>query len=158
MISHDHCSRGCGNWTKTLWTLNISMIIIAKNSKGFKSWKGNSRTCPPLPDSLKLRCVVGLMYLFWEIIKILYAPWNSPYLEHQNHATTASALIRMSEWLFVREIIFTSKQFWKFLMEMKNHIRIAVFSRYGISPQFLHEKYLIGKLRRGTYLMRENSI
>ena len=50
----------------------------------------------------------------------------------------------------VREIIFTSEQFRKFLMEMKNHIRIAVLARYSISPQFLHEKYLIGKLGRGT--------
>lgn len=36
-------------------------------------------------------------------------------------------------------------------MEMKYYIRISIFARYGIRPQFLHEKHLVRELWNRAY-------
>ena len=89
-----------------------------------------------------IQCIRSFIGTIIDISKYQF-PLNQAVLNY-------SPTFMWSTLYLVREIIFTSEQFRKFLMEMKNHIRIAVLARYSISPQFLHEKYLIGKLGRGT--------
>jgi hypothetical protein len=36
---------------------------------------------------------------------------------------------------------------------MEDGIGIAVFARHGVGPQFLHEKHLVGELRRNTCII-----